>query len=223
MRGRARAALGVATGCACVHACMRQGRGSACLRSRQISVVHRSLVEQHTAGQAGGGSNRPAASKAAVARLPVVTLDSAAALESVGGPSTACPVCTEDYSANGGKVQRLPCKHVFHVDCLAPWLQQVGGLSGSCGGGRGALSAQAAAGSHVPRLPCAAHTGQLVPRVPAGAADRRPPVREPEGAGGARGRGPARRRQRAVAQRVHVDLSAPCWRHCNTCHCAWPA
>jgi E3 ubiquitin-protein ligase AIP2 len=79
------------------------------------------MVEQQTAAHQ---PSRPAASKRAVASLPILHLDTAAALEAVGGPSTKCPVCTEELVVDD-RVQQLPCKHVFHVDCLKPWLQQV--------------------------------------------------------------------------------------------------
>jgi hypothetical protein len=82
-----------------------------------------SMVEQQTASQP---SSRPAASKRAVASLPTLRLDSAEALESVGGPTTKCPVCTEELVV-GDEVQQLPCKHCYHVDCLKPWLKQVKG------------------------------------------------------------------------------------------------
>ncbi|KAF6265544.1 ABI3-interacting protein 2-2 [Scenedesmus sp. NREL 46B-D3] len=68
---------------------------------------------------------RPPASKRTVASLPVIRLTDAAALGSVGGPGTACPVCTEELQLQE-RVQQLPCnpQHVFHVGCLKPWLQQ---------------------------------------------------------------------------------------------------
>ena len=80
-----------------------------------------SMVEQQTASQP---SSRPAASKRAVASLPILHLDSEQALQAVGGPTTKCPVCTEELVV-GDKVQQLPCKHCYHVDCLKPWLQKV--------------------------------------------------------------------------------------------------
>ena len=33
----------------------------------------------------------------------------------------ACTVCQETFAA-GDSVIEMPCKHVFHVDCLSPWL-----------------------------------------------------------------------------------------------------
>ncbi|WWC71536.1 uncharacterized protein I206_105494 [Kwoniella pini CBS 10737] len=38
-----------------------------------------------------------------------------------------CPVCKDDF-AIGDEVVRIPCAHIFHPDCLIPWLKQ----NGSC-------------------------------------------------------------------------------------------
>ncbi|XP_041695541.1 E3 ubiquitin-protein ligase RNF126-like [Coregonus clupeaformis] len=39
------------------------------------------------------------------------------------GSGLECPVCKEDYSA-GENVRQLPCNHLFHNDCIIPWLEQ---------------------------------------------------------------------------------------------------
>lgn len=64
---------------------------------------------------------RPPASKRAVAALPVLQLATPADLDRVGGAGSECPVCTEALALGDG-VQQLPCRHAFHVPCLAPWL-----------------------------------------------------------------------------------------------------
>ncbi|CAD7699474.1 unnamed protein product [Ostreobium quekettii] len=71
-------------------------------------------------GDAQGPAPPPPASKAAVAGLPraVVTEEGLAMM----GTKTSCPVCFDDY-APGQEVQTLPCGHVLHPGCLAPWLE----------------------------------------------------------------------------------------------------
>jgi RING finger protein 126 len=37
-----------------------------------------------------------------------------------------CTVCMEDYKLNE-PVRKLPCTHVYHNDCIVPWLEMVSG------------------------------------------------------------------------------------------------
>ena len=34
-----------------------------------------------------------------------------------------CSICKEEFKKHD-KVYQLPCKHVFHPDCIVPWLEQ---------------------------------------------------------------------------------------------------
>ena len=34
-----------------------------------------------------------------------------------------CSVCKEEFKKND-KVYKLPCDHLFHPDCITPWLKQ---------------------------------------------------------------------------------------------------
>lgn len=39
-----------------------------------------------------------------------------------------CPVCTNGFKIDE-EAKKLPCKHVFHTDCILPWLGRVGSRS----------------------------------------------------------------------------------------------
>ncbi|KAL6861698.1 hypothetical protein ACP4OV_017398 [Aristida adscensionis] len=66
----------------------------------------------------------PPAAKSAVAALPDVSV-SADMMQADGGAQ--CAVCMDDFHL-GASAKQLPCKHVFHKDCILPWLD----LHSSC-------------------------------------------------------------------------------------------
>ncbi|QCD93934.1 E3 ubiquitin-protein ligase [Vigna unguiculata] len=77
------------------------------------------LLLQHLAqiGPGGYASVNPPAQKAAIEALPSVTSEE----------KLQCTVCLEDVEA-GTEAKEMPCKHMFHDDCIVSWLK----LHGSC-------------------------------------------------------------------------------------------
>jgi hypothetical protein len=68
-------------------------------------------------GTAGDGAAERAA---ALSRLPVTRLGA-----TEGGSAGACAVCLEPMGG-GEMVARLPCLHLFHHDCIGPWILRAG-------------------------------------------------------------------------------------------------
>ncbi|MGH0164397.1 UNVERIFIED_CONTAM: hypothetical protein FKN15_047430 [Acipenser sinensis] len=60
----------------------------------------------------------PPADRDKIKSLPTVQVT-----EEHVGSGLECPVCKEDYTA-GENVRQLPCNHMFHNDCIVPWLEQ---------------------------------------------------------------------------------------------------
>jgi hypothetical protein len=63
------------------------------------------------------------ASQEAINNLEHVTLGK----DKLQETDTTCPVCSdsfEDVSASGSSAKRMPCGHLFHDECLLPWLSR---------------------------------------------------------------------------------------------------
>ncbi|CAH2053263.1 unnamed protein product [Thlaspi arvense] len=65
----------------------------------------------------------PPASKSAIDALPTVKVTK----DMLKSEMNQCAVCMDEFE-DGSDVRQMPCNHVFHQDCLLPWLQ----LHNSC-------------------------------------------------------------------------------------------
>ncbi|KAK4371287.1 hypothetical protein RND71_010762 [Anisodus tanguticus] len=78
---------------------------------------------QHLAENDPNRYGTPPASKSAVEGLPNVKVDE----ELLRSELAQCAVCKDDFEL-GLDVKQMPCKHVYHNDCIMPWLE----LHNSC-------------------------------------------------------------------------------------------
>lgn len=65
----------------------------------------------------GGRYGSAPASKAGVEAMPVLKF----AKDSAEGDDIHCAVCKEAFEM-GGEVRQMPCEHIYHSDCILPWL-----------------------------------------------------------------------------------------------------
>ncbi|GAB4817781.1 hypothetical protein N2152v2_004827 [Parachlorella kessleri] len=87
---------------------------------QELDAIAVRIMEE--TGQQAMPATAPPASKKVVRSLPKEAL-TPARLAELGGSDVRCAVCMEDLH-EGDEVQVMPCKHVFHPPCLAPWLEQ---------------------------------------------------------------------------------------------------
>ncbi|KAG6472718.1 E3 ubiquitin-protein ligase RING1-like [Zingiber officinale] len=59
----------------------------------------------------------PPAAKSAIEALPDIKVSP----EPVGSEESQCAVCWDAFEA-GGVAKQMPCKHIYHKDCIFPWL-----------------------------------------------------------------------------------------------------
>ncbi|XP_057444534.1 E3 ubiquitin-protein ligase RING1 isoform X2 [Lotus japonicus] len=79
------------------------------------------LIEQLTENDRQGPAPVPVPERV-IEAVPRVRIESGHLKE-----NPHCPVCQEDFEV-GGEARELPCKHVYHSDCIVPWLR----LNNSC-------------------------------------------------------------------------------------------
>lgn len=78
---------------------------------------------QHLAENDPNRYGTPPASKSAVEGLPVITISE----QLLGSDSSQCAVCKDTFEL-GEEAKQMPCKHIYHSDCIIPWLE----LHNSC-------------------------------------------------------------------------------------------
>ncbi|KAL0898496.1 hypothetical protein Bca101_082457 [Brassica carinata] len=78
------------------------------------------LIEQLTQDDRPGP---PPASEPTIDALPTVTITS----KHLTNDTSQCTVCMEDFIV-GGEATELPCNHIYHKNCITPWLR----LHNSC-------------------------------------------------------------------------------------------
>ncbi|MQL90229.1 hypothetical protein Taro_022813 [Colocasia esculenta] len=80
------------------------------------------LAQIELNGVGGRWCDQPPASKAAVESMPTVEIS-----EGHVNMDVHCAVCKEPFQL-GMEVREMPCKHIYHQDCILPWLS----LRNSC-------------------------------------------------------------------------------------------
>ncbi|KAE8672659.1 RNF181 protein [Hibiscus syriacus] len=94
--------------------------------SRRSGIFHGPGLEQLIQRLAENDPNRygtPPASKSAIDSLPSVKI----AKDLLNSKSNQCAVCMDDFE-EGIEGKRMPCQHLYHKDCILPWLE----LHNSC-------------------------------------------------------------------------------------------
>ncbi|XP_031491984.1 E3 ubiquitin-protein ligase RING1-like [Nymphaea colorata] len=74
---------------------------------------------EHLAEMDSGNYGHFPASKASVAAIPTIKITQAILAED----SLNCAICKDEFEADVDAKQ-LPCRHIYHGDCILPWLSQ---------------------------------------------------------------------------------------------------
>ncbi|XP_072960014.1 E3 ubiquitin-protein ligase RDUF2-like [Typha angustifolia] len=80
------------------------------------------LAQIELNGLGAGGCEHPPASKAAIESMPTIQIAACHI-----GMESHCAVCKEAFEL-GSEAREMPCKHIYHQDCILPWLS----LRNSC-------------------------------------------------------------------------------------------
>ncbi|KAL0772621.1 hypothetical protein Bca101_037772 [Brassica carinata] len=76
------------------------------------------LIEQLSSGISHHRGPPPAA-KSSIDALPTIKITQ----KHLKSSDSHCPVCKEEFELKS-EAKQMPCKHVYHSDCIVPWLVQ---------------------------------------------------------------------------------------------------
>ncbi|KAK5837323.1 hypothetical protein PVK06_013133 [Gossypium arboreum] len=63
-----------------------------------------------------GIEGAPPATASAIGALPMAKISESHVINTMH-----CPICKDEFEI-GGEARELPCKHLYHSDCIVPWL-----------------------------------------------------------------------------------------------------
>ncbi|KAM7255247.1 hypothetical protein ACFE04_020488 [Oxalis oulophora] len=104
------------------------------------------------------GNDNPPASKAAIDSMPVVNI-----IHTHISMDSHCAVCKEEFVLDT-EARELPCKHIYHSDCIVPWLS----MRNSCPVCRHELPTDVRNTGNLNNLPREAAVGLTIWRLPGG-------------------------------------------------------
>ena len=64
----------------------------------------------------------PPADNAFINNLPKGNYKTLMTEEEIQRESPSCSVCIDKFEETDEELRKLPCNHVFHKDCIIPWL-----------------------------------------------------------------------------------------------------
>ncbi|XP_057870622.1 E3 ubiquitin-protein ligase RING1 isoform X2 [Cryptomeria japonica] len=81
-------------------------------------LVSELALSDRRGGVFGGGGPPPAS------RASVEALETVRNIGSDTGGTLCCAVCKDEFGAGAAEVKKMPCQHMYHSDCILPWLAQ---------------------------------------------------------------------------------------------------
>ncbi|OAG01162.1 uncharacterized protein CC84DRAFT_1128588 [Paraphaeosphaeria sporulosa] len=89
--------------------------------------VEKSMAQASTPADAETGlKGIPLSRRSSAPDAPPITYASAIFAQST------CPICLDDFEPKESQVRELPCRHIFHVDCIDPFLLNNSSLCPIC-------------------------------------------------------------------------------------------